>query len=118
MQTVLQQSYAPAYSQTDSKASTWTRFMTWCKNQKENRFVWLSIALAGHGCVFTPLTLFIIMYSGNSMLLWAIAILAMGMCLITNLAALPTKITIPTFFLSLLLDFGIIITCIVGLLSQ
>jgi hypothetical protein len=50
------------------------------------------------------------MMTGNSMLSWSFAIAAIGMSLITNLAALPTKITIPTFFLSILLDLGIIIT--------
>jgi hypothetical protein len=34
----------------------------------------------------------------------------MGMCLVTNLAALPTKITLPIFFLSLVIDLAIIIS--------
>jgi hypothetical protein len=109
MQTVLQQSYARPYTQTASKPSIWTRFITWCKNQEESRFLWLGISLAGHACLMTPLTLFIIMLTGNSMLFWGFAIAAMGMALITNLAALPTKITIPTFFLSVILDVAIII---------
>jgi hypothetical protein len=33
----------------------------------------------------------------------------MAMALVTNLAALPTKITLPVFFLSVLIDLGIII---------
>jgi hypothetical protein len=37
----------------------------------------------------------------------------MGMTVITNLAAMPTRITIPVFFFSVLLDLVIIITCLV-----
>jgi hypothetical protein len=37
----------------------------------------------------------------------------MGACLVVNLAALPTKITIPVFFISVLIDLVIIISCIV-----
>lgn len=109
MQTALQQSYTASFSQTASKSSVWIRFINWCKSQEENRFGWLAIALATHGCMITPLTLFIIMLTGNSMFFWGIAIAAMGISLVTNLAALPTRITIPVFFFSILLDLGIVI---------
>jgi len=112
MQTVLQQSYARPYTQTAQKTSIWTRFINWCKNQEESRFLWLGIALASHACLITPLTLFVVMYTGNSIILFSFAIAAMGMALITNLAALPTKITIPTFFLSIILDVAILIASI------
>jgi hypothetical protein len=36
----------------------------------------------------------------------------MGITLVTNLAAMPTKITIPVFFLSVLVDLVIIASCI------
>ena len=108
MQTVLQQSYARPYTQEVSKLSTWTRFITWCKHQEESRFLWLGIALATHACFITPLTLFVVMSTGNSPVLFSFAIAAMAMTLVTNLAALPTKITIPTFALSIILDIAII----------
>lgn len=109
MQTI-QQSLARTYSQELQKASLWTRFISWCENQEESRFLWLGIALATHACFITPLTLAVVMFTGNSMLFFAFGIAAMAMALITNLAALPTKVTIPTFFLSLVLDLVIIIT--------
>ena len=112
MQTVLQQSYARPYTQTAQKTSLWTRFITWCKNQEESRFLWLGIALASHACFITPLTLFVVMYTGNNIAFFAFAIAAMAMALITNLAALPTKITIPTFFLSIILDVAILIASV------
>lgn len=109
MQTILQQSYARPYTQEVPRTSVWTRFISWCANQEENRFLWLGIGLTTHACFITPLTLIVVMFTGNNMLLFAFGIAAMAMTLVTNLAALPTKITIPTFFLSLVLDLAIII---------
>jgi hypothetical protein len=50
-----------------------------------------------------------VLMGGNSLPLFILAIVSMGMTLVTNLAALPTKITIPVFFLSILIDLGIVI---------
>lgn len=116
MQTILQQPYVSSYSPSISKPSLLARFMTWAKNQNENRFVWLAVILFAHGCFFTPLTLFVITATGNSPVAMAFAIAAMGMSLITNLAALPTTVTVPTFFLSLAIDLGIIISCLAAFL--
>lgn len=85
-----------------------TRFMTWAENQQDNRFVWLGIALAVHGCFITPLTTMIVMATTYNFALFGAAIGAMALSLVTNLAALPTKITIPAFFLSILIDVVII----------
>lgn len=112
MQTVLQQTYSQPYTQEAQNASIWTRFITWCKNQEESRLLWLGIVLASHACFFAPLTLFVVMYTGNNILFFGFAIAAIGMALITNLAALPTKITIPTFFFSIILDVVIIIAAL------
>ena len=111
MGTVLQHSHAISYKTTHQ--SVWSTFIAWCKDQEENRFMWLAIALAGHGCFLTPLALMAVMLAGNLMILWAFVIGAMAMCLITNLAAMPTKITIPVFILSVLIDLGVVISCIV-----
>ena len=108
MQTIVQQSYAPSFTRAINKPSRWTRFIAWCNNQEEDRFLWLGVALASHACFITPLTVAIIMLTGNSMVLWSFAIAAMGLALVTNLAALSTKITIPTFFFTILLDLAII----------
>ena len=52
------------------------------------------------------------MFTGNNLYLFVLAIAAMGMTLVTNLAALPTKITIPVFVLSILIDLAIVISCV------
>jgi hypothetical protein len=41
------------------------------------------------------------------------AMIAMGVTLIVNLTALPTKITIPIFFLSIVVDIAVVVACIV-----
>jgi hypothetical protein len=100
------------YTASISKEDAFSRFINWCRNQEENRFAWLGIALAGHGCIITPLTVLAVVAAGNSLVLFMAAILAMAIVLITNLAALPTKITIPVFIFSLLIDLGILVASV------
>ncbi len=108
MQTVIQHRYAPAHSQANSKPSLWKRFMTWSDQQEKNRLGWTAFAIAGHGCVFTIFTVMVVLLTGNNFIFWPFIIGAMAACLIVNLAAMPTKITIPVLFLSLLIDVAII----------
>lgn len=89
-----------------------TRFITWSKGQEKNRLGWLGAILAIHGCVLTPVTLFAIILSGTYFPFYVAALVAMGMAVVTNLAAMPTKVTIPVFFFSVLIDIAIIIGCI------
>lgn len=112
METTLQQSIAQVYTERAVKTSLWKRFINWCDSQEKYRFGWLGAAIAGHGCIATPITLFAVVMAGNPFVFWVLAIVAMGASLITNLAALPTKITLPIFFISLLVDVAIIIACI------
>lgn len=117
MNTVLHQAYGSSYHKSIDHSSVWSRFMTWCNGQEKNRFIWLAAGLTGHGCFITPLTLLAVIFSGNSMFLWALVIGAMTMTLVTNLAALPTKITVPVFFLSIIIDLGVIASCIISALT-
>ena len=107
----LQHTYRPLVVNNNSKSIV-RRFFDWCEKQEKDRLLWVGIAVGGHGCVFTPMTLLFIMLAGNSFVLWHFAIGAMAMSLIVNLAALPTKITIPILFLSLAIDLVIIVQCI------
>ena len=101
----LQQVYNASYVERESVI---TQFFAWCRNQEPYRYGWLAAIIALHGCVFSPITVLMIALGGNNIILWAMAIGAMGMSLITNLAALPTKITIPVFFVSILIDLVVI----------
>lgn len=98
----------------ESKTSLWRKFITWADSQEDNRFLWLTIGVAGHGFVFTIITVMMIIFTGNHFIFWPFAIAAMGMCLVSNLAALPTKITIPILFFSVLIDVVIIAMCLVN----
>jgi hypothetical protein len=112
METTLQQTISTSYNPVIAKQNLFSRFISWCDGQEKYRFGWLGGALAAHGCIFTPITLFAIILSGNYFFFWILALVAMGAALITNLAALPTKITIPVFFFSILMDIAIIISCV------
>ena len=86
--------------------------MNWCKNQQENRMLWVGIILAGHGCILTPITIMAVLLAGNSLTLFMLGVIAMMATLVTNLAAMPTKVTIPIFILSLIIDIAVLIICI------
>ena len=110
--------YSHPYEMVNKNQSIVSKFMTWCQAQEKNRLGWVGLILAIHGCVITPITLFIIISAGNNIAFWGVAMGAMAMSLITNLAALPTKITIPVFFFSLIVDLAIIGTCLFAMFSH
>jgi hypothetical protein len=105
-------SIAGSYSNENTRTSVYRRFINWCEAQQENRLLWLGISLSAHGCIITPIAVMAILLAGTNMFLFVLAIVAMGASLVTNLAALPTKITIPVFILSTLIDIAIIFSCV------
>ena len=111
MEATVKQLYA--HHTHDTKVSVWKKFIDWCISQEKYRIGWLAVALTLHGCVLTIFTMFAVILAGNHFIFWPFIIGGMGITLVVNLAALPTKITIPVFFLSVLVDLVIIISCIV-----
>src|SRR6476469_10051993 len=103
METVLQQ-VQTTYTADNNQVSLIRKFLNWSAEQEKNHFRWLGAIMVMHGCVITPITLFIIVLAGTNMFLFMGAIIAMGMALVTNLSAMPTKITIPVFILSIIFD--------------
>ena len=91
-----------------------TRLLDWCKIQEKDRLLWAALIIISHGCIITPITILSIILAGNSMLMWAFAIGAMAIPLVSNLAAMPTKITIPVFFLSIAIDIILLINSIIA----
>jgi len=112
--TVHQQVFANAQTRNSSHLSLWKRFIQWADGQEKYRFGWTAGILAGHGCVATVLTMAAIVFTGNNFIFWPFAISAMAVCVVTNLAAMPTRVTIPVFFFSLMIDLAIIVLCIVN----
>ena len=91
------------------KISLPTRFFKWCSGQEQYRLAWLAAILAIHGCILTPITVLAVFAGGNNIIMWPFAIGAMAIALISNLAAMPTKYTIPIFFLSVVIDIALIV---------
>ena len=94
------------------RISAWKKFIDWCNSQEKYRLGWLAAAITLHGCVLTIFTMFAVILAGNHFIFWPFIIGGMGITLIVNLAAMPTKITIPVFFFSVLVDLLIIVSCI------
>ena len=90
----------------------WKKFITWCNGQQENQLGWLAVSFMVRGCIFVPMTIIIIAMSGNNFIFVALALGAMIVAITVNLATLPTKITLPVFFFTLVLDVAIIIACL------
>jgi len=114
MQTVAQ-TYKPAVVRSIRRQSVFAQFLNWCDKQEATRFGWTAAIIALHGCFLTPFTVATIALTTNSIVLWGAAIGSMGVSLITNLSAMPTKVTIPVFILSVLVDVSIIVVCLSGI---
>lgn len=110
--TIHQHAYNGAAAGISHHTSLWNRFINWADEQEKNRFGWVAGILLGHGCFVTIITMIAIVFTGNHFIFWPFAIAGMAACVISNLAAMPTKITIPIFAFSLLLDLAIIIICL------
>jgi hypothetical protein len=104
-------------TQTADRTSLLERFMNFCRNQEHNRLLWVGIALAVHGCALTPLTVMATLFAGPNFFLFMTAMVAMGIALVTNLAAMPTRVTIPAFALSIVIDIAILVSCVAMALS-
>jgi hypothetical protein len=108
METRLYQTISPDLQRSMPRESIWKKFISWCEYQEQYRFGWLAAVVAGHGCIITPCILLVVTMTGNNFMLWPLVILAMAAPLVVNLAAMPTKITIPVFFASLLIDLVVL----------
>ncbi len=113
----VQQSYMVSDFGGEAKKTMVHKFLDWCKEQEDDRLLWLSVIITCHVVIITPLTVLLIVCSGNSLFLWSMAIVGMAMSLVVNLAALPAKIIIPLLFLSIAIDLVVITACIASGLS-
>ena len=94
-------------------------FLNWSGRQNNSRIFWSALTITSLGCVFAPITTIIISLSGLSVLFIVAVTLSMALSLVVNLAALSTRITIPVFLISVLVDLGIVIVALAsGLNTQ
>ena len=116
MKAIMQQSAGHSTTTTGKRElklpALWYKFTNWATAQQKNNFLWLAISLVGHATIFTQLTLIIVYLTGNAFTLFIAAVISMMAVVVADLASLPTKYTIPVFFLSLLVDIIIIIAAV------
>jgi hypothetical protein len=105
---ILQQKTSETYS-VPAHSNILRTFFDWAEEQNDYRFVWLGVALLVHASLLTPFTAMAIMATSGNLTLIMACLGAMALALVTNLAALPTKITIPAFILSIIIDVTVVI---------
>ena len=88
-----------------------TGFFTWCTKQETNKLFWMAISMLLQSCVLVPITWVALYQADKSIIYYTMPMLAIVMCLVTNLAALPTRITIPVFILSVVIDLLVLAVC-------
>lgn len=108
--------YYPSASKSIVHPSLLQRFFNWCVGQEKNRLGWVAAIIAIHGCVLTPITMFAVVSAGMGFIYIPFISAAIALPLISNLAAMPTKITLPLFFSSILVDLVILFICIYQLM--
>lgn len=98
------------------RISLFTRFINWCDLQESNRFLWLGIAFMGSIGMVLPLTLVTVLLTSQNFILLAIAAIANVPVLTINLAAQPTKVTLPFLFSAWLINFSVIVYSFISFL--
>ena len=102
-----------ALYRSSEKHSLLSKFMAWCERQESDRFLWLGLAFFLQIGMAVPLTAFsILFFGGNNPLLWIILVTVNVPTLVLNLAALPTKTTLPFLFFAWLTEITIILYCL------
>ncbi|HTS45427.1 MAG TPA: hypothetical protein VMH01_13600 [Puia sp.] len=97
------------YHESAEKKSALILFFAWCANQDaENHIGWVGASITMMSAIVFPLTMGIIMLNGAVFGLIAAAMAALVLVVVTNLAAMSTKYTIPFFFLGILIDLVVI----------
>ncbi|HZX58589.1 MAG TPA: hypothetical protein VFE54_07675 [Mucilaginibacter sp.] len=93
------------YQPASRNPSALTRFFNWAAREDQSHHIgWVGATVIAMGGVFFPGTMAVIGFNGGSFGLIIAAMIAFVVVVVTNLAALPTKYTIPLFFLAVLAD--------------
>ena len=90
-----------------------TRLTAWIISEEKNRIAWVGISITAMAAIFFPITMSAILFNGAVFPLIMGAMASLALVVITNLAALPTKYTIPAFILGILTDIVLIVVSFV-----
>ena len=108
--TILSQQKVYKHYETATRPSAFGRFFKWAENQdKINHVSWVGISVTLMSAVLFPLTMAAVLLNGAAFGLIIVAMAALVLVVVTNLAALPTKYTIPFLFLGGLIDLIVIV---------
>ena len=93
-----------------TKESLLNRFLAWCTRQEGSRLFWMGLALLGGIGTIVPVTLMaVVFFANNDFVLWVIVCTINVPVLILNLAAQPTKVTLPALFFAWAINALIIV---------
>ena len=86
-----------------------SKFIDWADvEETEHHVAWVGAAVTSMAAVFFPLTMTVVLLNGAVFGLIIAAMASLTLVVITNLAAMPVKYTIPFFLLGALADIVII----------
>ena len=92
-----------------SSKNVFIRLGEWLVSQEKNHIAWVGISITVMAAVFFPITMSAVLYNGAIFSLIMGAMVSLAIVVITNLAALPTKYTIPALMLGILMDIVLIV---------
>jgi hypothetical protein len=92
----------------NQQSSVLAHFLNWSEKEEKNRIAWLGISITLMTAVFFPLTMVSILMHGVSFKLIIGAMFSLILVVIPNLAALPTRYTIPAFATGVVIDLLLI----------
>jgi hypothetical protein len=113
MQAITYHSSYKSLSAQRSHNNILSRLMAWIISEEKNRIAWVGISITAMSAIFFPFTMAAILFNGAVFPLIIGAMISLAIVVITNLAALPTKYTIPAFLLGILIDLVLIIVSFV-----
>jgi len=97
------------YLPTNRRPSAFARFFDWAEKQDVPHHIgWVGISVTSMTAVFFPLTLTAVLFNGASFGLIIVAMCSLVLVFVSNLAAMPTKYTIPFFGLGIAIDLVVI----------
>jgi uncharacterized membrane protein (UPF0136 family) len=86
-----------------------SRFFKWAASEDQERHIgWVGITVTVMTAICFPLTMAVVLLNGAVFGLIVAAMVSLVLVVVTNLAALPTRYTIPFFFLGTLIDLVVI----------
>jgi hypothetical protein len=100
----------PAYTPAAGHPSLIERFLDWAtKEDVKHHIGWVGLSIIVMTAVFFPITMAAILFNGASFGLIVASMVPLVLVFVTNLAALPTRYTIPSLFVGVLAELIIMV---------